>query len=354
MSSLLIQYIYEIDEEDLLIDEPELNLIEPKNRNINIKIFPGEYIDSKIELVFFDTKENLSKELEIRVKNNNKYLPIILGKSINNSLLLDNFYNNCLIFEKGNLENLQILLKNKELKIQEILELIKQLINLFDFFNSRNLFLGTLSLSDLFYDKNTFELKVFKFPLAFIDNNINTEDDLLKRFEKENLILLAPEIIRNFKSNKNKNKISLNNNNINNNNINFIDNNYFIDNYTDSWNLGILIFEILEGKSLFEISEFSKEFILEIIANIDNDTITKKINSINFNQNFKNLLKKLLKVDRKNRLCTKLVKQSFLKRIVYTKSEERDIIYSNNNNKEFIHNSNFNNNLRNSESKINK
>ena len=94
----------------------------------------------------------------------------------------------------------------------------------------------------------------------------------------------------------------------------------------------MLIYEILENKLFFEISETSKDFILEIIINVDNQTINNKINRLNFNQNLKNLLKKLLKPDKRQRLCTKLIKQTFLRRITSTELNGYNISNINHNN----------------------
>lgn len=302
MSNEIINFIYSIDEEDLLIDELSVS-----ERNY-VKVFPGEYIDSIIDIVFYETKELLDLEIESRIKFNNKFLPVILGKSINSCLNLDNFYNCSLILEKPNFDNLANLLKRKEFKIIDVLNLIKNLIHFFDFFNTRNFFFGILGLNEIFYNKTTQEIKVVKYPLDYMCFQINNEEKLKSNFDKERLILLAPEIIKAIK----------------------IQQSYELNSVTESWNLGMLIYEILENKPFFEINESSKDFTLEILINIDNQTISNKINGLNHNQNIKNLLKKLLKSDKRQRLCTKLIKQTFLKRININDSYNNG--FTNNNN----------------------
>lgn len=304
MSNEIINYIYNIDEEDLLIDE--MNVFE---KNF-IKVFPGEYIDTKIDIVFFETKELLEIEIENRIKNNNKFLQVILGKSVNSCLSLDNFYNCSLILEKPNYDNLSHILKRKDFKISDILNLIKNLIHFYDFFNTRNLFFGILNLDEIFYDKISQEMKVVKYPLDISYFQIDNEEKLKNYFDKDRLILLAPEIIKAIKLHQN----------------------YELNSVTESWNLGMLIYQILENKPFFEINESSKDFTLEILMNIDNQTISNKINGLNQNQNIKNLLKKLLKSDRRQRLCTKLIKQTFLKRININNELDNNCFASINNN----------------------
>jgi len=288
MSIELFNCMYNIDEEDLLIND--INF-EEKNR---VKIYIGEYVDTKIDLVFYENQLLFNQELENRIKHNNKYLPVILGKSSSSCLSVNEYFNYCLILEKPNFNNLYNIIKRKELKIPDILNLIKNLIQMFDFFNTRNLFFGILHLNEIFYDKITQELKIVKYPLDFSYNEIKSEDNLKKLFEKEYLILLAPEVIKCIKMQQN----------------------FELNSITESWNLGMLVYEILENKPLYEIDDYSKDFTLEILMNIDNQTISNKINGLNHNQNIKNLLKKLLKTDKRQRLCTKLIKQTFLKRIV--------------------------------------
>lgn len=302
MSNQILNYFYNIDEEDIIIDE--LNLSE-KNY---VKVFLGEYIDTKIEIVFYESKKLFDIEIENRIKNNNKFLPVILGKSTNSCLDLNNFYNLSLIFERPNCENLASILKRKELKMSDNLILFKNLIHLYDFFNSRNLFFGVLSLDQIFYDKKTQEIKIIKYPLDFSYFKIVNEDLLKNYLEKEQIILLGPEIVRAIKMQQI----------------------YELSSITESWNLGMLIYEILENKPLFEINESSKEFTIEILMNIDNQTISNKINGLNYNQNIKNLLKKLLKSDKKHRLCTKLIKQTFLKRINLNEFENNGLGINNN------------------------
>ena len=303
MSFEIINFIYNIDEEDLLFDE--LNF-EEKDL---VKIYSGEYIDTRIDIVFYENKELFKQDIENRIKYNNKFLPTILGKSINTCLDVSNYYNQCLILEKPNYDNLFEILKKKELKLSEILDLIKNLIHMYDFFNSRNFFFGILSLNEIYYDKKTQELKIVKYPLDFSCYQINSEENLKNCFDKEYLVLLAPEIIKAIK----------------------LQQNYELNNISESWSLGMLIYEILENKAFFEINESSKEFILEILMNIDNQTISNKINGMNNNQNIKNLMKKLLKSDKRQRLCTKLIKQTFLKRINSNENEAHNAFNNINN-----------------------
>jgi len=302
MSNEIINYIYNIDEEDLLIDEVNIS-----EKNF-VKVFLGEYIDTKIEIVFYESKKLFDLEIENRTKNNNKFLPVILGKSMNSCLPLDNFYNRSLILERPNYDNIANILKIKELKMSDNLNFIKNLIHFYDFFNTRNRFFGILSSDEIFYNKNTQEIKVVKYPFDFSYFQINNEEKLKEYFDKEKLILLPPEVIKAIKMQQN----------------------YELNSVTESWNLGMLIYEILENTLFFEINESSKEFTLEILMNIDNQTISNKINRLNHNQNLKNLLKKLLKSDKKQRLCTKLIKQSFLKRININDLENNCFAVNNN------------------------
>ncbi len=297
----ILNCIYNIEEEDLLIDESSL-----AERNF-VKIYEGEYIDTRIDIVFYQNKVLFEQEIENRIKQNNKFLPVILGKSKNTCLKINDFFNYCLVLEKPNYLNLSDTIKKNILSTNEILNLIKNLIHFYDFFNTRNHFFGILSLEEILYDKKTQDIKVVKYPLDISSYNISNEDHLKNYIDKERLILLAPEIIKGIKTQQH----------------------FELNSITESWNLGMLVYQILENNTFFEINESSKDFTLEIIMNIDNQTITEKINSLNHNQIIKNLLKKLLKSDKKQRLCTKLLKQTFLKRINFNDNNNKNYNYNN-------------------------
>jgi len=297
----LLNLLYFIEEEEILLNE------NADSTTDIAQIFQGIYLNKKVLQYFIKDPEIIEKETLLRIKYVDSYHLPLLGYSINsNSSLGEGF-----VFELGlNTVSLNTILTKNELSYDNKLGIISELIALYEFENSRNLFFQSLTINDIYLsiskgnNNNTSnKLSVLKFPLS-INNYIDS-------LEKEKFLNLPPEIIR-----KNKKKLSEED----------------INSKTEAWNLGLLIFEILEGKH-FILSEIekhneksseksnekvnddklSKQKISDYILKLANTTIIQKINSLSYNQYLKNLLKKLLKVEQKQRYCTKVIMQDFQK-----------------------------------------
>ena len=283
--------IYKIEEEDLIVRENE----NTTNNELNsICVFDSEYLDFKVDFVIIKSDDILEKEITERIKASNFYLPALLGVCNYSSL------GNGLVLEKVKGKSLHTLIYNNEINFEERIEIIYSLISMFDFSNSRNLYFKNLILKDLVYDKKSDRIFLNKCP---INNNENY-------YSNEQLTNLPPEYPKmNEGSTKSEtcepyNDISVN-----------------VNENSNSWILGLLIAEILEGKHILFNGKESKREILKILSILDNNSIFKKINSLSYNQYLKNVMKKLLKVDPKQRSNSKLIKQKFNKNLILSFSK---------------------------------
>ena len=222
----LLNLLYFIEEEEILLNE------NADSTTDIAQIFQGIYLNKKVLQYFIKDPEIIEKETLLRIKYVDSYHLPLLGYSINsNSSLGEGF-----VFELGlNTVSLNTILTKNELSYDNKLGIISELIALYEFENSRNLFFQSLTINDIYLsiskgnNNNTSnKLSVLKFPLS-INNYIDS-------LEKEKFLNLPPEIIR-----KNKKKLSEED----------------INSKTEAWNLGLLIFEILEGKH-FILSEIEK------------------------------------------------------------------------------------------------
>jgi hypothetical protein len=223
------------------------------------------------------------------------YLPALLGVCNYSSL------GNGLVLEKVKGKSLDCLIYNNEINFEERIEIIYSIISMFDFSNTRNLFFKNLILKDLVFDKKSDRIFLNKCPINYIENT----------YSNEQLMNLPPEFAKMNKGSTNSETCE-----------HFYDISVTVNENSNSWILGLLIAEILEGKHILFNRNESKGEILKIISSIDNNSIVKKINSLPYNQYLKNILKKLLKIDPKQRSNSKLIKQKFNKNLIlsYTKN----------------------------------
>jgi hypothetical protein len=371
MSHLLnFNFLFKIEEEDLILLESENEGF--KNENNSIQIYEAEYLDMAANFVVFnknqeedghqklqdESKSNLEDEISISNNNsNNSHLSshnsqesLTLEKEILERLKFGNIFTPSIlgvcehsnlgtgiILEKPKGELLNNLISNKEMNFIEKVELIKKLISLFDYANSRGIYFSSigLNLNDFFYDVKSEKLSIIKFPLFTLENiSQDFDSNLSSWYNNENikldsLINMPPEFFSSQGLNSNFSKECLNEKN-------------------DSWNLGLLIYQILECDHLifsnFESLE-SREKIIENLRHLSKEEKNKsslsfklnlmlinKLNSLNYNQYLKNILKKLLKVNPKQRSSAKLIKQLFRqnhKLIIETSNNENLSILKN-------------------------
>jgi hypothetical protein len=282
MNENILKLLHNIEEEDIVLLENG----SPIYHNEVMSIYLAEYNDIKVNFIVFNDEALLEKELKERFKHSSYYLPSLLGYCNYSSLGIG------LIFERLTGQNLTSTLRDTDIINKKKIDILLSLVNMFDFNSSRNLLLTSLRLEDIIIENvEPLRIKINKYPLFFHPNSF---DDLLKLNNFE-ILQLAPDII-----NKAKDKGIIE---------------PTIE--QESWLLGLLAYEILEGKNLFEMDlgvgdsdclDINK-MTVDKILHIDNKYIHKSINSLPYNQYFKNILKKLLKLDSKQRIVPKLVKQ---------------------------------------------
>ena len=298
--------LYFIEEEEILLNE------KPDFVCDNLKIFQGEYLNKRVFSYFVsDFTEVINKEILLRIKYSDSFHIPLLGYSINSNPNLGKSF----VFEfPSNTFSLASLISNNDLIYDKKLMVISELIALYEFENSRNLNFQSLTLNDLYFNKKTNKLYVLKYPLM-IENKLDV-------LEYDKLSCLSPEIMKKFYGTKSK--------------VHEED----LNSKTEAWNLGLLIYEVLEGKHFTSMGEFGvesskmfnnnptnqniKQKLSDFIQNLTNNYITQRINYLQYNQYIKNLLKKLLKVDQKQRCCTKVIMQDWIKNFGIVSTPEKD------------------------------
>ena len=279
----ILNYFYCVNEEDIIIEESI------KFTDEIITIYEGEYLNRLINFYVINDENLLKKELLLRSKHNNFFFSSLLGYC-NHS-----FFGMGLIIDKTEGENLSKTTKSDGSKNHhKKIAIIKELINLYDFQNSRNLIFGTLTLNDILYIEKTEKLVITKFPLSLY--YVNTSSNKTINYDIlscEEMLYLDPKLLN---SEKEFNK------------------------YTETWNMGLLIYEIIEGKKLFHINEDlirnkKKVEILNRIAEYNDNYIVEKINQMKCSQILKSLLKKTIKLTQSQRVCTKIINETFSQKI---------------------------------------
>jgi tetratricopeptide (TPR) repeat protein len=282
--------------ESLLLNIEEEDLILLNNSNIvynnsEATVYLAEYHDIKVNFVIFADEEIMNREILYRIKYNSSYLPYLLGVCNYSSIGIG------LVFEHIDGSTLHNIVYSNETQVEKKIDIIGNLLSLFDFNNSRGLLFTNITLDEIVLDMNN-KLRINKYPIT---SSIETYDDLLNR-RNEDILQLSPDMITNAKeSNKIEAAVE-----------------------QESWLLGCLIYEILESKTFINISNellFYKDadvltlnkISTEKIIQIDNKQINNLINNLPYNQYIKNILKKLLKIDKKQRVIPKLIRQMFVK-----------------------------------------
>jgi hypothetical protein len=298
------QYIYtdllnKIEEEDLIINEfPRIpkKVLESKETDQDLLVFEGEYLEMSIELLVFESMNNLNQEVLERIRFSSVYTNVIIGYCEHS------LFGNGLVLEKVKTDSVFSMVYNKEINFDEKINLIYNLISFFDFSCSGGKYFYNLSLRNFHYDKVRDKLCLLKYPLK--DDECLFKEDFADDYEREWLVNLSPENFLGQTNQTNQAKIHK----------------------SDSWNLGLLIYEILEENHLIfpntlyskksNIIETFKSLTKDLDRNILNSFLNKRINSLEYNQYIQNILKKLLKINPLQRTSTKLIKQTFNKKMI--------------------------------------
>jgi hypothetical protein len=290
MTDEIQSLLYNIEEEDLIF----LNNGVPSYTSNYISVYAAEYNDTKVNFILYNNDNILERELKERIKHAYYYFPSLLGLCTYSSI------GTGLVFERPTGQTLVTFIDNSENTIQKKADILLALINMFDFNTSRGVFIGSLRLDDIILEGNgSVRLKVNRYPLFFPAKD---HEELLTISNQE-LIQLSPDTLKRCKE-RNEVDVSLE---------------------QESWLLGVLLYELLEGKPFIDINSdfpsylkendmiYLNKQIIEKIIQLDNKQVTNILNILPYNQYLRNVLKKLLKVDKKQRIGPKLAKQLLYK-----------------------------------------
>jgi hypothetical protein len=280
--------LYNIEEEDLILLDNGNST--PTYNNNYISIYAAEYNDTKVNFIVYNDDNILDKEIKERFKHSYFYFPSLLGICTYSSI------GTGLIFERPTGPTLASFLSNTENNIQKKAEILINLINMFDFNTSRGVYLGSLRLEDIVLEcTEAVRLRVNKYPIFF---SPNCQEELLSLSNQE-IMQLSPDMLKKCKE-TGVVEINLE---------------------QESWLLGVVIYEFLEGKPFVDLSSdfpsylkendtaYLNKLIVEKVIQLDNKQVTNILNILPYNQYLRNVLKKLLKVDKKQRIGPKLAKQ---------------------------------------------
>ncbi len=294
----ILNYLYCIKEEDIIVEE------NCKYSDEIITHYEAEYLNRLVDFYVINDEQILEKETSLRLKHNNVLISSMFG------YCQHSFFGTGLIIDKADGVNLQSLIESEEFKHNhKKINIIKELINLYDFQNSRNFFFCFLTLKDIIYNEKTEKLIVSKFPLTkfyYLSSKRKLNFDVISCDE---LVYIDLKMI-----NKEKD----------------------FDKYTESWNMGLLIYEIIEGKQFFSLCENlvknkKKNEILNFLSGYTDKEIVEKINLMDCNQLLKRLLKKTIKINQNQRACTKIVNETFSQKLYnQNKSVNTNIIKDSN------------------------
>lgn len=290
----IFNYLYCIKEEDIIIEE------NCRYSDEIITLYEAEYLNRIVNFYVVNDEKILEKEISIRLKHNNFYLSSMFG------YCQHSFFGTGLVLDKYDGVTLETLFESVELKNDyKKLNIIRELINLYDFQNSRNFFFCFLTLKDIIYVEKTEKLMISKFPLTkfyYLNNKGKLNHELITI---DNIVYLDPKMINTDKD---------------------------FDKYSESWNMGLLIYELIEGKRFYShcgnlLKNMKKNELLNLISTYTDKDVVEKINLMDCNQLLKSLLKKTIKVNRNQRACTKIVNETFSQKLNNkTKSLNTNII----------------------------
>ena len=309
-----------------LLNDNEINYIlkniEEKNKSLlhngkNSKIYKcqkgkNQVIIKEIELANISMKNSISSKIKIFFESNSKNSLKIIESYILKKVINKKEKEYLYIVEErceGNLEKyLSDVLQRQKLTIKEISDILCQICNsLYDIYNHEPKMINEyIDMNNILYNKE----KIFKFNPNF--NTFNFE---------ENNYLLSPEIMEGKDTD--------------------------LEEKTDIWYLGLLIYRLYKGENLNYENNYDT-LIKKINENIMEFNDFKKNNEHNANLDeklelFHNLVKNCLSIKEENRLnFTQFMSHPFFNTFSKGKIEDKERTYKEGEEKEFLNISLFN------------